>query len=49
LTNSVAALRIVQRGDPRLRDLIGAYAGVEHVQVNDGGQAIIGNVKKSDA
>ena len=24
------------------------FVGVEHVHVNDGGQAVIGNVKKSD-
>jgi hypothetical protein len=33
----------------RLRNGGHQYVRVEHVQINDGGQALIGNVKKSDA
>jgi hypothetical protein len=33
----------------RLRTGCQQYVRVEHVHVNDGGQAVIGNVKKSDA
>jgi hypothetical protein len=33
----------------RLRNGGQQFVRVEHVHVNDGGQAVIGNVKKSDA
>jgi hypothetical protein len=33
----------------RLRHGGQQYVRVEHVQINDGGQAVIGNVKKQDA
>jgi hypothetical protein len=33
----------------RLRNSGHRFVRVEHVHVNDGGQAVIGNVKKSDA
>jgi hypothetical protein len=33
----------------RLRDGGQQFVRVEHVHVNDGGQAIVGNVKKQDA
>ena len=32
----------------RLRNGGHQYVRVEHVQINDGGQAVIGNVKKPD-